>query len=173
MTGDAWTTADYALIISLFSAALATASFVWNVWSKFIYPKPKVKSQIAYVLAIGPGTDDTPSAISLSATNYGPGEVTLKGAIAYVRSSFFGKPKRGLLRSYLDWPNSQNVGNYGEEAGLPVRLNVGDSVSIYFPESLLANDEIRNLGFTDGFGREHFADKASARKFRRARKVKR
>ena len=40
------TTADWALIISLCSLLLAMAGFVWNVWSKFIYPKPKVRVSI-------------------------------------------------------------------------------------------------------------------------------
>ena len=36
------TVADWALVISICSAAVLLAGFVWNVWSKFIYPKPKV-----------------------------------------------------------------------------------------------------------------------------------
>jgi hypothetical protein len=36
-------TADWALVISLCSAGVSLASFIWNVWSKFIYPKPVVQ----------------------------------------------------------------------------------------------------------------------------------
>jgi hypothetical protein len=32
------TTADWALVISICSAIVSLASFVWNVWSKFVYP---------------------------------------------------------------------------------------------------------------------------------------
>jgi hypothetical protein len=46
------TTADWALIISLCSLLLAMAGFVWNVWSKFIYPKPKVRVSIGVYLQI-------------------------------------------------------------------------------------------------------------------------
>ena len=35
------TTADWALVVSLFSFLVALAAFVWNVWSKFIYPRAK------------------------------------------------------------------------------------------------------------------------------------
>jgi hypothetical protein len=34
--------ADWALLISLLSLAISIAGFVWNVWSKFIFPKPKI-----------------------------------------------------------------------------------------------------------------------------------
>jgi hypothetical protein len=43
------TVVDWALVIGLFSAAIALASFVWNVWSKFIYPKPKVQMSFGYI----------------------------------------------------------------------------------------------------------------------------
>jgi len=36
-------TADWALVIGLFSLVVSVASFIWNVWSKFIYPKPVVR----------------------------------------------------------------------------------------------------------------------------------
>ncbi len=38
------TTADWALVISICSAFLALASFIWSVWSKFIYPKARVET---------------------------------------------------------------------------------------------------------------------------------
>ena len=40
------TTADWALAVSLFSFVVALAGFVWNVWSKFIYPRAKVRAYI-------------------------------------------------------------------------------------------------------------------------------
>ena len=127
--------------------------------------------RISYVLAVSVGTDNAPSAISLSATNHGPGEVTLHSAVGYLRASWLERSKRGIFKSYLEWPHSLRVGSYGEEPKLPVRLTVGENVSVVFPESILATNELKNMGFIDGYGREHFADKASARNLRRARKV--
>jgi hypothetical protein len=40
-TAGDMTTADWALVISLCSVAVSLAGFVWNVWSKFIYPRAK------------------------------------------------------------------------------------------------------------------------------------
>lgn len=40
------TTADYALIVSLASMAVAFGSLIWNVWQKFIFVKPNI--QVAF-----------------------------------------------------------------------------------------------------------------------------
>lgn len=37
------TTADWALVISIGSLLISAPGFIWNVWSKFIYPKAKVR----------------------------------------------------------------------------------------------------------------------------------
>ena len=47
------TTGDWALVISLCSFVVALASFVWNVWSKFIYPKGRVRT-LARMVSIFP-----------------------------------------------------------------------------------------------------------------------
>lgn len=48
------TTADWALVVSFFSIAIAFASFIWNVWSKFIYPKPRLQLHIGIMEVIIP-----------------------------------------------------------------------------------------------------------------------
>jgi hypothetical protein len=47
------TTADWALVISLCSAVVSLAGFVWNVWSKFIYPKPRVQVSFNFMTPSG------------------------------------------------------------------------------------------------------------------------
>jgi hypothetical protein len=64
------TTADWALVISIFSAVVAVASFLWNVWSKFIYPKPVVRVSFAMVTIMQRGAADI-GVLRLGATNYG------------------------------------------------------------------------------------------------------
>jgi hypothetical protein len=49
------TTADWALVISILSALLSFAGFVWNVWSKFIYPKPDLRVHFSMMGFIGDG----------------------------------------------------------------------------------------------------------------------
>ena len=53
------TTSDWALIISLCSLAVALSSFVWNVWSKFIYPKPTVRVTLQATIIFQPGSTIT------------------------------------------------------------------------------------------------------------------
>jgi len=49
------TTADWALIVSIFSFLVSLGGFVWNVWSKFIYPRAKVRAYIGiYRNSLGP-----------------------------------------------------------------------------------------------------------------------
>ena len=71
------TTADWALIVSLFSFFVSLAGFIWNVWSQFIYPRAKVRAYIAVMLIFD--GDGTPArkTVQLSATNYGPTDITL------------------------------------------------------------------------------------------------
>ncbi|MGM4870657.1 hypothetical protein AB7645_05450 [Bradyrhizobium sp. 956_D2_N1_5] len=64
-------TADWALVISLFSPVVSAASFLWNVWSKFIYPKPVVRVSFKMVQIITSGLDWVPEVLELSATNMG------------------------------------------------------------------------------------------------------
>jgi hypothetical protein len=104
----------------------AVAGFVWNVWSKFIFPKPRIEVKISFTYAVG-GSSDWPSAISLTAINHGPLEVTLKRAIGFISPSFpFGKPKRAILMAYRNWPHSHAETQLGETPGLPTRLPVGE-----------------------------------------------
>ncbi len=124
--------------------------------------------KIAFTYAVG-GSADRPSAINLIAINHGPIEVTLKGTIGFVSPNFpFGKSKRAILRAYLNWPHNLAETAFGDTPGLPTRLPVGEQFNVYYPEAVMKNKELGNLGFTDGFGREHFANKQSRRAFKSA-----
>jgi hypothetical protein len=57
------TTADWALVISLLSAATSLAGFIWSVWSKFIYPKPRVRVSFSMVSVIYPRRSRDPNPI--------------------------------------------------------------------------------------------------------------
>src|SRR5437016_14515453 len=65
------TTADWALVISILSAAVSLAGFIWNVWSKFIYPKPILRVYFSMMGFIGDGPWRDPF-LNLSVTNFGP-----------------------------------------------------------------------------------------------------
>jgi hypothetical protein len=83
------TVADWALVISIFSAVISLAALAWNVWSTFIYPKAKVRVAFSMSVLIQPGKDRSQDyeLLNLSATNMGPGEVTLTSAMIRLKNA--------------------------------------------------------------------------------------
>lgn len=102
-------TADWALVISICSAAISLAGFIWNVWSKFIYPKPRVRVHFSMVTAFYPRAPRDPDPVrvlSLSATNMGPAEVTLRSALILFKRHWFSEGTHGILNVLPRLPGS-------------------------------------------------------------------
>jgi hypothetical protein len=151
-------TADWALVISIISLGIAAASFVWNVWSKFIYPKPVVRVSFSMVKR---GSDDV---LRLDVTNMGPIDVTLMEPLVWYNhgpfkdkkySTFYVLPRAPLLAD-LD-REFRNRGGLAE--GFPKRLKVGESWSVYLvpDHEMLARGDYEGIGFRDAFRRCHWA----------------
>lgn len=157
----ALTTADWALVVSIFSLIISLAGFVWNVWSKFIFPKPQIRVSF-YVARMIPDPGNIGRFLTLSATNQGPIECTLDSAV--VRT--FGGTGWGLLNPMESFPARTDFSNGPFSGGLPKKLAVGESFSVHFPfnpEGFLA-DDIRKIGFLDTFGRHHWAPRKAVKK---------
>jgi hypothetical protein len=152
------TTADWALVVSLCSMAISLAAFIWNIWSKFIYPKPRVQVSVAFMTWVG--SDPKENVCSLSATNHGPIAVTLYCALE-VKWEWLKRNEYSLLVPLHDYPmrRDHGIGPFG--GGLPKKIEVGEQFSVYFPPDAeaLADDEFDQIGFTDTFGRHHWAPK--------------
>jgi hypothetical protein len=56
------------------------AGFIWNVWSKFIYPKPRVYVSFGMMRVVQGGSAGE-QILALGATNMGPVQVTLHSAL--------------------------------------------------------------------------------------------
>jgi hypothetical protein len=164
--------ADWALVISICSAVVSAAGFIWNVWSKFIYPKPRVRVSFSFMTMMVPApagdrsiTRSENNALALSATNHGPIEVTLYNVVGAVGFRWWKRrPVRiGLLNPIPRFPDYP--GQFSDEAagpfagGLPKKVAVGEQFASYFipDHEALAKDEIVRVGFTDTFGRYHWA----------------
>ncbi len=156
-------TADWALVISICSALLSLAGFVWNVWSKFIYPKPVLRVHFAMVTIMGSDSSDDFDLLCLTATNMGPVEVTLKSALIVFARTFIKEKRYGILNglaglsaSALDYEIA--VGAGPSTGGLPKKLTVGEEFSVYFvaDHERLAKGDYQAIGFYDSFGREHW-----------------
>ncbi|MEW9304560.1 hypothetical protein [Labrys neptuniae] len=149
------TTADWALIISILSFLVAAIGLAWNIWSKFIFVYPRVYVGWNYMTVFNQFGGSDSDVITLTATNLGPGEVTLYAAI--VDSP--GKKKRiGMLNPLHDFPNQDEASKGPFSGGLPHKLGVGDSMSLYFTplHEALAGETYSKVGIQDTFGRNHW-----------------
>ena len=164
------TTADWALVISLFSFLVSLAGFIWNVWSKFIYPKAKVRAYIA-VMLIFDRNGIHAKTIRLSATNYGPTDITLQSQYAKRRQGFL-RLRRNRERALINpIPHPMSATSTGYVApGFPKKLAVGESAELYFsadaPKEWVEKADLYYFGFSDTFGRLHWCSRANAKKFR-------
>src|SRR5258708_5339368 len=155
------TTADWALIISICSAAVSAAGFIWNVWSKFIYPKPRVDVSFSFMSSIGGDPGRQFNVLTLNATNMGPAPVTLYSAMS-MKKKLFRKPLFALLNPLSDFPADRATSQGPFSGGLPKRIDVGEQFTSYLipDHEGLASSGITHVGFNDTFGRNHWCRKA-------------
>lgn len=177
-----WTTAQIAIVISGLSFFLALASFVWNVLSKFIFPRPRLKITVnnAYydesrkIVVVGQNGHEPPEmtgsitngqVICIMVTNFGPVDCFIESIIV----RFTNTSITGTIEPLADWPESaQQNGFFG--SGLPVKLDVGTSHSefILATSDLALERNIVGLGLRDGYGRNHFCSKKNMRNLQRS-----
>lgn len=171
---SALTTADYALVVSILSFVVSLGSLAWNVWSKYIYPKAKLRVSFAIMTVIGDSRKTDIDAIGLGITNYGPTDIKIHTTICRQRKAFsWKKLKRewqyAILNPLHDFPNrlDLSIGPFG--GGLPHKLVVGESFSLYLTidHEALREQPIIDVGVSDVFGRSHWAPRSSVRKVRR------
>lgn len=174
------TTADWAIVISLCSAVVSAGGFVWNVWSKFIFPKPKVQVSFSYMRMMVPGEQrgqliqSENAGLCLSATNFGPIAVTLRNAVAKSNDKGKGFGLLNPLPWFPQYPGEFEDATPGPySGGLPKKIEVGEEFTAFFTpdHQELARDEVIRVGFTDTFNRFHWAparDLIKARKHIRA-----
>ncbi len=165
------TTADWALVVSIFSFIVSLGGFVWNVWSKFIYPRAKLRASIGIYLIMDGDGSPARKFIQLSAINYGPTEITLHSHQAKRRQGFlwFRCNQKLALINPISHPDSdQPTGWFAP--GFPKKLAVGESVNVYFsreaPKGWIEKSDLYYFGFSDTFGRLHWCSRKNAKKFR-------
>jgi hypothetical protein len=176
------TIADWALVISLCSAGVSLAGFIWNVWSKFIYPKPRVAVSFHFMTMMAISSEDDfaltrseNNAIALSATNMGPIAVTLYNVVAAIGMRGWW-PRRPIATGILNplprfpnYPGEFDITTGPFAGGLPKKVEVGDQFTAYFvpDHESLAKDDIDRVGFSDTFGRIHWASRKDLVKARK------
>lgn len=158
------TTADWALVVSIVSLSFSILSFIWNIWSKFIFPKPQIQLSIAVTCLVSKYSAGE-EFVTLSATNHGPGEVTLKMATALMRNGWFRRSKFAILQPFHSFPAKKST-NGPFSGGLPKKIGVGEEFSSYFPLSQTwIDDGLCRIGFVDTFNRSHWCSKKDTKRF--------
>ena len=163
----------------------------WNVWSKFIYPKPNVRIAVCFTLvdneqaAIHGFFSESAlegrhallnlvkPAVRLEAVNLGPGEVHLDTAI-FANGGYLHSRKHGyhLMSAYANYPYDLSVGAWGT-ASMAGLIKPGQKVQLFFPATLALFDtvKIKRMGFSDSFARIHFCPRKSMRQLERVARL--
>jgi hypothetical protein len=152
------TTADYALIVSIISALTAFFSLGWNVWQKFIYPKARLRVHFHTCCVTMGDHPPWPRYVALSATNFGPTDVTVHSVAMLTDAGLFRSGEHALVNPIHNLMAPEfGMGPFA--GGLPKKLEVGASHTAYFPfnQQSFARYKLRRVGFTDSFGRVHKA----------------
>ena len=155
------TTADYALIVSLFSAAVALASLFWNVYSKFIHPKPEIRVGFSRMTIHQLGSSrHGDKLLMVTATNRGPGSVVIERVVVCKRWRWQ-REIIGVLNPIEDPGRKPYVSPRGPASGgLPKKLDVGESHDLYFPPDaeFVMPDQLEDhpyIGVSHSFRRLH------------------
>lgn len=154
-------TASLALLISIASAIIAAVSLGWN-----IYRDVALKANVRVRLATGKirrieSTSDSSDYVTISATNHGPGSVTLTAII--LRNASLWKiiiRREDFLFLMYDYRNSYS-------GTLPTTLAVGEGVTLLFDydKNCFLKESFSRLGIKDSFGRTHWAPRKNTRIF--------
>jgi hypothetical protein len=70
------TAGQISLIVSGCALAISICGFLWSIWKEFIFVKPRVQVSFA-VMSVRGGTGAVKDLLVLTATNMGPGPVSL------------------------------------------------------------------------------------------------
>lgn len=156
-------TADYALIVSLVSVVISLAGFVWNVWSKFIFPQPRlrVRFSVSQLIDLGSPEPLGPRILTLSAVNHGQTATQVTGALVRLRQS------DGTVAKAQPWAltNPHWSSEVSFNPGFPKDVGRGERCEISFPfeaESVFRRGVVA-IGFLDSLGRESWAPRNNLR----------
>jgi hypothetical protein len=154
-------TGTIAIMISVFSTAVAATSLGWNIYRDIIL-KARVHVNLAIKNIIQEGAPASPDYIGIHATNHGPGTISLS-TISLMQSSIWRRVLRRRKFAFLmhDYENPYS-------AKLPRKLEVGESMDLFFnyDADCFLREAFTHLGLNDSFGRTHWVPRKSMRRLR-------
>jgi hypothetical protein len=155
---------DYEKLAIIFSSISISISFLvlgWNIYRDVILkPRLKVSLQLSFIMH-----DDyeSPTKISITATNFGPNKIICAGIVAKIAPFWrrlFRKVKYAIImHDYTDSYSSK----------LPRELDVGQECQLFlsFNKECFLSDPFTHVGIRDTFGRVHYAPKKDVAKARK------
>lgn len=160
------TTADYALIVSILSLVISLGGLAWNVWSKFIFPKARVRVSFQVMTAYGVDARPQLTRMSLRATNFGPGQVRMHMAVVRISKGWFRKLQDGFINPLPSWDAEPTTGTGPFVGGMRNAIEEGADFAVYFPysEKCFLREKPVDVGFVDTLGRRHWAPRKQVAK---------
>jgi hypothetical protein len=165
-------TGDYALISSLIALVVSIIALLWNIWQKFIFVKPALQVYFGLYNVLQSKTPGLASpsghrVLVLTVTNMGPGAVVLYACIGKQKAHWWTRPKLGILNPIHGDPLDQQPTSIGPfSAGLPVKIDAGDTKGVYFPytKGCFLSDGLARIGINDTYQRNTWCRRSNMRK---------
>jgi len=157
------TTADWALVISILSAGVSSLALGWNVWSKFIYPKPVLAVSFSIMNIYDEGGTSDPF-FNLTITNHGPIQATVTHSYARCRRGWLARSSLGLINPLSHFPHDLKSTQGPFSGGLPKKLDVGEEFALkYWYGKNWIDEKPTAIGVRDSFGRVHWCGRRDVR----------
>jgi hypothetical protein len=142
-----------ALIVSIVSVLISSVALGWNIYRDIIL-KARVRVSFSVVSILHESFPERPQYLYISATNFGPGAITLNMILAKepLWRRILRKEKYVMITPYDTHPLSRS---------LPAKLEVGDMLQLLLPferDCFLAGP-FSQVGLNDYFGRNHWASR--------------
>ncbi len=155
-----------AILISIFAIATSFLALGWNIYRDVVLkPRLKVRLSLSFIIQ---AEYQSPSKISIEATNFGPNKIicsSIHAKIAPLQRRMSRKVKYAIIiHDYKDPYCSK----------LPCELKVGEKCNLFLPfdKDCFLSEPFTHVGISDTFGRTHWAPKKNVTKLRKEYKEK-
>lgn len=148
-----------ALIVSIGSAIVASLALGWNIYRDIVL-KAKVIVSFSVIFIFHETLPDRPKYLNITATNFGPGVVSLDTIVAADRPLWrrlFRRVRYAMINPDYSNPLSGR---------LPAKIETGDKIVLLLPynDQCLLSHKFTHVGLTDFFDRTHWAPASDLKK---------
>ena len=150
-----------AILISIFAIATSFLALGWNIYRDVILKaRLKVRLGISFIMH---GEYQSPSKLSIDATNFGPNKIICSGIHAE-NAPLWRRVSRKVEYAVI-------IHDYNDpySSKLPCELDVGEKCNLFlsFDKDCFLSKPFTHVGIYDTFGRTHWAPKKDFNKLRK------